>query len=40
MESLAAILLVLLLLALLSAWGRGGLPTVGKWLHSKFVGAS
>lgn len=38
MESLASILLTALLIALLLAYSRGGLPGVGAWLHAKFVG--
>lgn len=38
MESLASILLMALVIALLIAYSRGGLPGVGQWLHAKFVG--
>lgn len=38
MESLASILLTALLIALIIAFGQGGLSGVGSWLHAKFVG--
>jgi hypothetical protein len=37
-ESLASILLMALVIALVIAFARGGLPAVGQWLHVKFVG--
>lgn len=39
MESLASILLTLLLIAVLLAFTRGGTAGVGQWFHAKFVGA-
>jgi hypothetical protein len=38
MESLAGILLMALLIALVLAFARGGTKGVGQWLHAKFVG--
>lgn len=38
-ESLASVLLLLLVVALLLALMRGGTKEVGAWLHSKFIGA-
>lgn len=38
MESLASILLTLMAIALLLAYRKGGLKSVGEWLHAKFVG--
>lgn len=38
MESLASILLTLVLIALLFAFIRGGTGGVGQWLHAKFIG--
>lgn len=38
-ESLAGLLLLALVLALVLAYSRGGLPAVGEWLHAKYVGA-
>ena len=38
MESLASILLVGLLIALLIAFMRGGTAGIGAWLYAKFVG--
>jgi hypothetical protein len=37
-ESVASILLMAIVLALLIAFMQGGVPAVGKWLHVKFVG--
>jgi hypothetical protein len=37
-ESLASILLMLLLIAVLLAFVQGGAAGVGRWLHVKFVG--
>jgi len=37
-ESLAAILLVMLVIALLVNYAAGGMPRVGAWLHAKYVG--
>ena len=39
MESLASILLVALLIAVVIAFAKGGTQGVGAWLHAKFVGA-
>jgi hypothetical protein len=38
-ESLAGILLLALVLALLLAYSRGGTAAVGEWLHAKYVGS-
>ena len=38
MESVASILLMAIVVALVIAFTQGGLPAVGKWLHVKFVG--
>ena len=38
MESVASILLTLLLIALVLAYAQGGTAAIGKWLHVKFVG--
>lgn len=38
MESLAAIFLLALVIALLVNYAHGGMPQVGAWLHSKYVG--
>ncbi|HWY91071.1 MAG TPA: hypothetical protein VNY31_10405 [Solirubrobacteraceae bacterium] len=38
MESLAVILLLALLIALILAFAKGGTTGVGTWLHAKFVG--
>jgi len=38
-ESVASILLMLLVIALVLAFSQGGTAGVGAWLHSKFVGA-
>lgn len=41
MESLAAILLTALAIALIIAYSKGGLSGrhgVGEWLHAKFIG--
>lgn len=40
MESLASILLMALVAALVLAFAQGGLAGVSKWLHVKFVGES
>jgi hypothetical protein len=37
-ESLASILLTLLVIALVIQFAAGGTPAVGNWLHLKFVG--
>jgi hypothetical protein len=37
-ESIARILLLLLLAALVLAYLKGGMPGVQQWLHLKFVG--
>jgi hypothetical protein len=37
-ESLASILLTVLVIALVIAYARGGTQAVGEWLHAKFVG--
>jgi hypothetical protein len=37
-ESVASILLMAIVLALLIAFSAGGMPAVGRWLHVKFVG--
>jgi hypothetical protein len=37
-ESLASILLMALVIALIFAFARGGTTGVGQWLHAKFVG--
>jgi hypothetical protein len=37
-ESLAGLLLLALVIALLLAFAKGGTQAVGTWLHSKFVG--
>lgn len=39
MESLASILLMLLAVALLINFAKGGTGGVGEWLHAKFIGA-
>jgi len=39
LESLAVILLMALLLALIVNYAHGGTPQVGSWLHAKYVGA-
>jgi hypothetical protein len=38
-ESLASILLTLLVIALIIAFSKGGTAGAGSWLHAKFVGA-
>lgn len=38
MESVAGMLLALLLIALVIAFTTNGLGGVGAWLHAKFVG--
>lgn len=38
MESLASILLTLLVIAMVIAFADKGLAGVGEWLHAKFVG--
>jgi hypothetical protein len=38
MESLAGILLLMLAIALVLAFAKGGMAGVGKWLHAKYVG--
>lgn len=38
MESIAVILLLALVIALLVNYAHGGMPQVGAWLHSKYVG--
>lgn len=40
MESVAAILLMFLAIALVIAFVKGGTAGVGTWLHSKYVGAA
>lgn len=40
MESLASILLTLLIIAMVIAFSNGGTKGVGAWLHAKFVGTS
>lgn len=40
MESVAGILLMLFAVALIIAFAQGGMPAVGAWLHSKYIGAS
>jgi hypothetical protein len=37
-ESVASILLTLLVIALVLAFAQGGTAGVGKWFHAKFVG--
>jgi hypothetical protein len=37
-ESVASILLMLLVIALVLAFAQGGTAGVGAWLHAKFVG--
>jgi hypothetical protein len=37
-ESVASILLTLLVIALVLAFAKGGTTGVGQWLHAKFVG--
>jgi hypothetical protein len=37
-ESVASILLMLLVIALVLAFAQGGTAGVGGWLHAKFVG--
>ena len=39
LESLASVLLLFLVIALLLALMRGGPAGVGAWLHSKYIGA-
>lgn len=38
MESLAVILLLLLLIALLVNYSHGGLSQVGTWIKAKYIG--
>lgn len=38
MESLASILLMLFVIAMVLAFAQGGTAGVGRWLHAKFVG--
>lgn len=38
MESLASVLLMLIAIALVLAFVKGGTAGVGSWLHAKFVG--
>jgi hypothetical protein len=38
MESLASILLLGLVIALVIAFAKGGTQGIGAWLHAKFVG--
>jgi len=38
-ESVAGILLMLLAIALIIAFAKGGTAGVGQWLHAKYVGA-
>lgn len=38
MESLAVILLLALVIALLVNYAHGGMPQVGTWLKAKYVG--
>lgn len=38
MESLAAILLLMLVIALLINYAHGGMTQVGAWLKAKYVG--
>jgi len=37
-ESLAAILLLLGVIALVTNYAKGGFPQVGQWLKAKFIG--
>jgi hypothetical protein len=37
-ESLASILLTLMVIAMVLAFAKGGSAGVGQWLHAKFVG--
>jgi hypothetical protein len=37
-ESLASILLLALVIALVLAFAQGGTSGIGKWLHAKFIG--
>ena len=37
-ESLAGLLLLLLVIALVLAFAKGGTKGVGNWLHAKYVG--
>lgn len=39
LESVAAILLLGLAIALVIAFAKGGTSGIGSWLHSKYVGA-
>lgn len=39
LESLASILLLALVIALIIAFSKNGTSGVGEWLHAKFVGA-
>jgi hypothetical protein len=38
-ESLAVILLLALVIALIINYAHGGMPQVGQWLKAKYVGA-
>jgi hypothetical protein len=38
-ESIASILLMLIVIALVLAFAQGGTAGVGNWLRAKFVGA-
>lgn len=40
MESLAVILLIALVIALLINYAHGGTAQVGSWLHAKYIGES
>ena len=39
LESLASVLLLLVVVALVLSLLRGGTKGVGAWLHSKYIGA-
>jgi hypothetical protein len=38
MESVAGILLMMLVIALIIAFANGGMTGIGTWLHAKYVG--
>jgi hypothetical protein len=38
-ESVASILLMAIVIALLIAFSRNGMRGVGEWLHAKYIGA-